>query len=154
MNARYQRHKREAHEGERAIDAKVWQVEAVPHGQHDGEHAKHTNADDVGQLGVELTVEAIVQPGNDGAHYQDCDASIVQSVEKKDTHSLAQGHHLVLRRRSHLEKIWLMTSEWQDTVWKRVEHARQRMAPMKKHRKMSFSDSSMSMRQVVQSGRT
>ena len=56
--------------------------EPVHHGDGDGPDAQDADDDHVDQLGKELAVEAVVDPGDEAAYRQQTDADIVQLVKQ------------------------------------------------------------------------
>ena len=56
--------------------------EPVHHGDGDGPDAQDADDDHVDQLGEELAVEAVVDPGDEAAYRQQTDADIVQLVKQ------------------------------------------------------------------------
>ena len=81
----------------------VWPVsrrgEPVHHGDGDGADAEDADDDHVDQLGDELAVETVVDPGHEAANSEETDADIVQLVEQlRDiltvtTDGVEQGGH-------------------------------------------------------------
>lgn len=68
--------------GQGSVGSEFGQVESVPQGDDDGQHTQDGDGQDVGELGIELTVKAKVKPGYDTAHNQDGNACIVKSGEE------------------------------------------------------------------------
>ena len=52
--------------------------ELVPHGDDDAAGAQHKDEDEVGDLGLQAAVEAVVEPGHKRAHGQQRYATVIQ----------------------------------------------------------------------------
>lgn len=90
----------------------------------DGGESQHTHHDQVDKAGLRRAVEGVVQPGDEGAHDEEGDPTVVQP---KDTQTkwaallkcpganqyVRQGEWLHVSTVSYLEKTLETASEWQ-----------------------------------------
>lgn len=66
----------------------LWRREKVALWYYDGSQSQDTHNNQVDEAGLRRTVEGVVQPGDEGAHDQEGNPTVVQSIQKNISQTL------------------------------------------------------------------